>query len=67
METTRVDAVGLVREIRDAQAPQWGDRPVEDVIAFFHQAAAELLVEARPSPSSSRPEPFGPRTTVRES
>ena len=66
METTRVDAVGLVREIRDAQALQWGDRPVEEVIAFFRQSAADLLVEAGPSPSSPRPEPTGPRAAVRE-
>ena len=66
METTRVDAVGLVREIRDAQAPRWGDRPAEEVIAFFRQAAAGLLVEAGPSPSSPRPEPSGPRVAVRE-
>jgi len=66
METTRVDAVGLVREIRDAQAPQWGERPVEEVIAFFRQAAAGLRVEAGGSPSSPPSEPSRPGAPLRE-
>lgn len=56
MGTTRIDAVGLVRQIRDAQAEEWGGRSTEDVISFFREAAARLRAQSLSATATRQPE-----------
>jgi hypothetical protein len=53
-QTIEMDAVGLVRRIRDAQAAQLADKSATEIMEFFNRAAARERKRGRKSPIVSK-------------
>jgi hypothetical protein len=53
-QTIEMDAVGLVRRIRDAQAAQLADKSATEVMEFFSRAAARARKRGPSSPGVAK-------------
>jgi hypothetical protein len=53
-QTNEMDAVGLVRRIRDAQAEQLADKSATEIMEFFNRAAGRARKRGRKPPIVSK-------------
>jgi hypothetical protein len=53
-QTIEMDAVGLVRRIRDAHAEQLADKSATEIMEFFNRAAGRARKRGRKAPIVSK-------------